>query len=123
MQDLLREVQLLTISSFEPQVRLRLAGVVSAQSVKYLGKLHAKISDRETRDAWWAELRDEIRSHARVLKCWFIIGYQETCTIMDDVCILTATGTAAVIRRAKRRKFKRGHNVGLADMLDIHQCQ
>ena len=32
--------------------------------------------------------------------------------IMDDVCILTATGTAAVIRRAKRRKFKRGHNMG-----------
>ena len=39
---------------FEPQVRLRLAGIVSTQSVKPLGKLHAKISDRETRDAWWA---------------------------------------------------------------------
>ena len=109
MQDLSREVQLLTISNFKAKVRLRLAGVVSAQSVKYLGKLHAKISDRETRDAWWAELRDEIRSHARVLKCWFIVGYRETCTIMDDVCVLTATGTAAVVRREKRRKFKRNN--------------
>ena len=104
VRELSREVQLLTLNNFGSSVRLRLAGVVSAQSVKYLGKLHAKISDRETRDAWWAELRDEIRSHARVLKCWFIVGYSETCTIMDDVCILSATGTAAVVRRSKRRK-------------------
>jgi hypothetical protein len=50
-------VQLLTVSEFPANVRVRFAGTVASFSVKYLGKLHAKISDRETRDAWWDDLR------------------------------------------------------------------
>jgi hypothetical protein len=64
------EVQLLTMNEFGPRVRVRIGGLVTARSVKYLGKLASKLSDQETRDGWWSELRDEIRSHARTLCCW-----------------------------------------------------
>ena len=37
--------------------------------------------DPETRDAWWTELRTEIRSHARALGCHAVIGYCELTSI------------------------------------------
>lgn len=55
------EVQLLTIRYFEPNVRVRIGGLVTARSVKYLGNLASSLLDQETRDSWWNELRDEIR--------------------------------------------------------------
>lgn len=92
------EVQLLTIKDFGRRVRVRIGGLVTARSVKYLGKLASKLSDQETRDKWWQELRDEIRSHAKTLCCSHVIGYAEASTIHDDVIILSITGTAATVR-------------------------
>ena len=92
------EVQLLTIKEFGKRVRVRIGGLVTARSVKYLGKLASKLSDQETRDGWWQELRDEIRSHAKTLCCSHVIGYSEGSTIHDDVIILSLTGTAATVR-------------------------
>ncbi|GKY92086.1 hypothetical protein MPSEU_000180000 [Mayamaea pseudoterrestris] len=92
------EVQLLTLSDFDPSVRVRYGGLVTARSVKYLGNLASKLSDQETRDSWWSELRDEIRSHAKVLCCSHVIAYQEASTIHDDVAVLSITGTAATVR-------------------------
>lgn len=92
------EVQLLTMKDFGPRVRVRIGGLVTARSVKFLGKLASKLSDQETRDGWWSELRDEIRSHARSLCCTQVIGYTESSTIHDDVCVLSITGTAATVR-------------------------
>ena len=69
-----------------------------ARSVKFLGKLEATLSDQETREGWWEELRDEIKNHARTVCCTHIIGYTETCTIFGDVCVLSAFGTAAVVK-------------------------
>jgi hypothetical protein len=92
------EVQLLTVQSFDPSVRVRLGGLVTVRSVKYLGNLASKLSDQETRDSWWTELRDEIRSHAKILCCSHVIGYLEASTIHDDVAILSITGTAATVR-------------------------
>ena len=40
----------------------------------------------------------QVRSHAKSLTCTHIIGYSETCTIHDDVCILSCVGTAATLR-------------------------
>jgi hypothetical protein len=71
---------------------------VTARSVKYLGNLASKLSDQETRDSWWSELRDEICSHAKILCCSHVVGYLEASTIHDDVCILSITGTAATVR-------------------------
>ncbi len=92
------EVQLLTIKDFGRRVRVRIGGLVTARSVKYLGKLASKLSDQETRDGWWQELRDEIKSHAKTLCCSHVIGYSEGSTIHDDVIILSITGTAATVR-------------------------
>jgi len=92
------EIQLLTLKEFGPRVRVRIGGLVTARSVKFLGNLASKLSDQETRDGWWSELRDEIRSHARTLCCWHVIGYSEASTIHDDVCVLSITGTAATVR-------------------------
>ncbi|KAL4129215.1 hypothetical protein PRIC2_005225 [Phytophthora ramorum] len=92
------EVQLITLKVFNPATRIRLAGIVSARSVKYLGKLATKLADQETRDSWWLELREEIRAHAQLLQCPFVIGYTESCTIHDDVCVISASGTAAVMK-------------------------
>lgn len=92
------EVQLITLKVFNPATRIRLAGIVSARSVKYLGKLATKLADQETRDSWWLELREEIRAHAQSLQCPFVIGYTESCTIHNDVCVISASGTAAVMK-------------------------
>lgn len=46
----------------------------------------------ETRDAWWTELRTEIRSHARAMGCHAVIGYEEQTTICDEVIVLSASG-------------------------------
>ncbi|KAJ8561984.1 hypothetical protein ON010_g7695 [Phytophthora cinnamomi] len=40
----------------------------------------------------------QIRAHAQSLQCPFVIGYTESCTIHDDVCVISASGTAAVMK-------------------------
>jgi C2 domain len=92
------DVKLLTLRDFDDNVRVRFGGLVTARSVKYLGNLASKLSDQETRDSWWTELRDEIRTHAKILCCTHIIGYLEASTIHDDVAVLSITGTAATVR-------------------------
>lgn len=101
------EVQLITLKVFSPATRIRLGGIVSARSVKYLGKMATKLADQETRDSWWLELREEIRAHAQSLQCPFVIGYTELCTIHDDVCVISATGTAAVLKNWTRERTRR----------------
>ena len=92
------EVELLPMKSFPRHVRVRLGGLVMARSVKFLGKLEATLSDQETREGWWDELRHEIKNNARTMFCTHIIAYSETCSIYGDVCVLSAVGTAAVVK-------------------------
>ena len=35
----------------------------------------------ETREAWWNEIRVEMRSHAKALGCHAVLGYSESTTI------------------------------------------
>ncbi len=91
-------VTLLTMTKFLPSAKLRLGGLVMARSVKYLGKLATSLGDQDTRDHWWSELRNEVRSHAQTLACTHVVGYSESATIHDDVCIMSATGTAVTLR-------------------------
>ena len=92
------DVSLLSLRNFDEHVRIRLGGLVMSRSVKFLGKLEATLSDQETREGWWEELRDEIKNHARTVCCTHVVGYTETCTIFGDVCVLSAVGTAAVVK-------------------------
>ena len=38
-----------------------------------------------------------MRPHAQALGCNVVLGYSENTSICDDVCVLSASGTAAVI--------------------------
>ncbi|XP_049826381.1 C2 domain-containing protein 5 isoform X2 [Aethina tumida] len=90
------EYPFLTMSKFPPGFIVHIGGAVSARSVKLLERI-TNVEEPESRDTWWSELRMEIRSHARSLNCNAVLGYSETTSICDDVCVLSATGTAAII--------------------------
>ncbi|CAI5746879.1 unnamed protein product [Peronospora destructor] len=102
----LYKVQLITLKVCHPAMRIRLAGIVSARSVKYLGKLQTKLADQETRDSWWLELREEIRAHAQSLQCPFVIGYTE------------GSGTAAVLKNPLEERPTRQDMVTSNDVDD-----
>ncbi|XP_055029849.2 C2 domain-containing protein 5 isoform X4 [Misgurnus anguillicaudatus] len=91
-----REYPFFTLTSFPPGFLLHVGGVVSARSVKLLDRIHNP-DEPETRDAWWEEIRQEIKSHAKALGCHAVVGYSESTSICEEVCILSASGTAAII--------------------------
>lgn len=90
------EYPFLTMQQYPPGFILHIGGLVSARSVKLLERI-SNLEEPESRDAWWTEIRMEVRSHARALACNVVIGYREETSISDDVCVLNASGTAAVI--------------------------
>ncbi|XP_065055767.1 C2 domain-containing protein 5-like isoform X2 [Rhopilema esculentum] len=91
------EFPFFTITKLPTGFVLHVGGVVSSKSVKLLDKINNP-DDPETREAWWNEIRTEIRSHAKALACHAVIGYTEYTTICDDLVILSAYGTAAIVR-------------------------
>ncbi|XP_067915006.1 C2 domain-containing protein 5 isoform X7 [Heterodontus francisci] len=91
-----REFPFFTLTTFPPGFLVHVGGVVSARSVKLLDRIHNP-DEPETRDAWWAEIRQEIKSHGKALGCHAVIGYSESTSICEEVCILSASGTAAVL--------------------------
>ncbi|XP_065349895.1 C2 domain-containing protein 5 isoform X1 [Cloeon dipterum] len=106
----LLEYPFLTLNKYPCGFIARFGGMVCARSVKLLER---NTEEPESRDLWWHELRMEVRSHARALACNVVLGYREESTINDDVCILSASGTAAVVNMQHRdghriscRKFK-----------------
>ena len=100
------DVTLMSLTTLPGFMSAKLGGLVSVRSVKYMGKGKLEATQapptqeeqQQTRAGWWTELREEIKSHARTMCCTHIIGYQETCSIIADVCVLSAQGTAAVIK-------------------------
>lgn len=90
------EYPFLTLIKYPAGFIVHLGATVSARSVKLLEKATEK-DDMETRDSWFNELRMEIRSHAKSVGCNVILGYSEAASVTDDVTVLSATGTAAVI--------------------------
>ncbi|XP_069567306.1 C2 domain-containing protein 5 isoform X7 [Brachyistius frenatus] len=109
-----REFPFFTLTSFPPGFLVHVGGVVSARSVKLLDRIHnpalgntrsyklldwnnVTADEPETRDAWWEEIRQEIKSHAKALGCHAVVGYSERTSICEEVCILSASGTAAIL--------------------------
>nr|CAD7588857.1 unnamed protein product [Timema genevievae] len=90
------EYPFLTFIKFPASFIQHLGGTVSSRSVKLLERI-TNLEEPETRDAWWTEIRMEVRSHARALGCNVVLGYSEHTSICDDVCVLSASGTAAII--------------------------
>ncbi|XP_030223200.1 C2 domain-containing protein 5 isoform X4 [Gadus morhua] len=91
-----REFPFFTLTCFPPGFLVHVGGVVSARSVKLLDRIHNP-DEPETRDAWWEEIRQEIKSHAKALGCHAVVGYSESTSICEEVCILSAAGTAAIL--------------------------
>ncbi|XP_075066884.1 C2 domain-containing protein 5 isoform X10 [Mixophyes fleayi] len=91
-----REFPFFTLTAFPVGFLVHVGGVVSARSVKLLDRIHNP-DEPETRDAWWAEIRQEIKSHAKALGCHAVVGYSESTSICEEVCILSASGTASVL--------------------------
>ncbi|CAG5958083.1 unnamed protein product [Menidia menidia] len=109
-----QEFPFFTLKSFPPSFLVHVGGVVSARSVKLLDRIHnpalgntrsyklldwnsVTADEPETRDAWWEEIRQEIKSHAKALGCHAVVGYSESTSICEEVCILSASGTAAIL--------------------------
>ncbi|XP_029008776.1 C2 domain-containing protein 5 isoform X3 [Betta splendens] len=109
-----REFPFFTLTSFPAGFLVHVGGVVSARSVKLLDRIHnpalgntrsyklldwnsVTADEPETRDAWWEEIRQEIKSHAKALGCHAVVGYSESTSICEEVCILSASGTAAIL--------------------------
>ncbi|XP_043670718.1 C2 domain-containing protein 5 isoform X1 [Vespula pensylvanica] len=90
------EYPFITMQQYPPGFVVHIGGLVSSRSVKLLERI-SNLEEPEGRDAWWTEIRMEVRSHARALACNVVIGYKEETSICDDVCVLNASGTAAVI--------------------------
>ncbi|XP_046438601.1 C2 domain-containing protein 5-like isoform X4 [Daphnia pulex] len=92
------EYPFLTMKTYPPGFIVHIGGTVSARSVKLLDRINNSEGEPETRDNWWTEIRMEVRSHARALGCSVILGYEEHTSISDEVCVLSASGTAAVVK-------------------------
>ncbi|KAJ8711594.1 hypothetical protein PYW08_008548 [Mythimna loreyi] len=86
------EYPFLTMTEYPHGFIVHIGGTVCARSVKL-----ADGGEGAARAAWWAELRTELRAHARALRCNAVIAYTENTAICEDVCVLSASGTAAVI--------------------------
>eukprot|EP00124_Ichthyophonus_hoferi_P005735 Ihof_evm1s927 gene=Ihof_evmTU1s927 len=82
------DVTLVTLIDFPPGMVVGIGGVVTARSIKLLDKIKEP-DEPETRDAWWLEIREEVQAHARTLGCDTVIGYRESTTICNELCVLS----------------------------------
>ncbi|CAH2095069.1 unnamed protein product [Euphydryas editha] len=87
------EYPFLTMTEYPPGFIVHIGGTVCARSVKLVDGG----GESAARAAWWAELRTELRAHARALRCTAVLAYAERAAVREDVCVLSASGTAAVI--------------------------
>ncbi|CAH0730763.1 unnamed protein product, partial [Brenthis ino] len=87
------EYPFLTMTEYPPGFIVHIGGTVCARSVKLVDGG----GEAAARAAWWAELRTELRAHARALRCSAVLAYAERASVREDVCVLSVSGTAAVI--------------------------
>jgi len=109
-----QDVQVVSMQEFPPGMVMCVGGMVAARSVKVVGQEGKQERAVEVHDSWWNELREEIKTHARSLSCCHVIGYTETASITEEgVCVLSATGTAAILDTTwTQRKGAVQFNVG-----------
>lgn len=62
---------------FSPLSPSATGGTVSARCVKLLERTSADLEEAEARNSWWAQLRGEVRMHAKALGCNAVLGYNE----------------------------------------------
>lgn len=75
---------------------LKRVEVFMCQWCVWLYYINMFVSDEpETRDAWWEEIRQEIKSHAKSLGCHAVVGYSESTSIwyLNTHTILNSWGS------------------------------
>ncbi|KAJ3271763.1 hypothetical protein HDV01_006371 [Terramyces sp. JEL0728] len=87
-----RDPVFLTVTQLLENVVIGTGGLVCAASIKILDN-----DERDIREAWWSELREEMKSHAKTLGCNHIAGYTEQTSIYDEIVLLFCSGTAVNI--------------------------
>eukprot|EP01094_Clydonella_sp_ATCC50884_P010663 TRINITY_DN2046_c0_g1_i2.p1 TRINITY_DN2046_c0_g1~~TRINITY_DN2046_c0_g1_i2.p1 ORF type:complete len:964 (+),score=215.00 TRINITY_DN2046_c0_g1_i2:36-2927(+) len=106
------EIPLLTLRTLPPYVNYRIGGVVMSRSIKLVKSEHR----RKNHDKWWSALRSEIFAHTKKLHCNIVLGYSENSVVIEDICVLTASGTACFViqetndkelRKSKKKKKKK----------------
>ncbi|KOC62182.1 Uncharacterized protein KIAA0528 [Habropoda laboriosa] len=126
------EYPFITMQQYPPGFILHIGGLVSSRSVKLLERI-SNLEEPESRDAWWKEVRMEVRSHARALACNVVIGYREETSICDDVCVLnayvpikmeksdtdTSVPTLAQSGKVRHTSESRDHEVSVGERLII----
>ncbi|XP_071837448.1 C2 domain-containing protein 5-like isoform X2 [Apostichopus japonicus] len=116
------EYPFFTITTFPPNFLEKLGGAVTARSVKLLDRIHNP-DESETRDVWWTEIRTEIRAHASAMGCNAVVGYKETTSIFDEICLLSATGTAAIVSVTGVKETAQTQQIVLTKSLDRMEFQ
>ena len=92
------EYPFLTLQQYPIGFIKTVCGVVCARSVKlHTSAIISSSNEIDLRDKWWIELRNEIRSQMKTFNCHIVLGYTETKAICDDLVVLSAMGTAALI--------------------------
>jgi hypothetical protein len=93
------EYPFLTLQQYPIGFIKTICGVVCARSVKVHSTTATSSTTNEIdfRDKWWIELRNEIRLQMKSFNCHIVLGYTETKAICDDLVVLSAMGTAALV--------------------------
>jgi hypothetical protein len=86
---------LVTSTTFPHGSIATIGGYVCATSVKVFEN-----DEKDTRETWWTELRDEIKSHAQRLQCTHVIGYTEQMSYFEGTSLLLCSGTAVELNLA-----------------------
>ena len=97
-------IELLTINEMPGNNAISaIGGVVAARSVKLFSETgkYTATSTIEDLDHWLNDVREEVKSHAKLLNCSMVLGYSEQVTIWNELYIVTAIGTA--VRVARKR--------------------
>ncbi|SCU66606.1 putative C2 domain protein [Trypanosoma equiperdum] len=90
-------VLLLTVKDLPCGTVEHVGGHISAMSVKIVAKMKSRHLISQERDAWWMELREELRANARAFHCNVVIGYEEAVLYHEDVVVLSLFGTAVML--------------------------
>lgn len=111
-----------------------IGGYICARSVKIVSRVKSRQVMTQERDAWWVELREELRANARAFHCNTILGYEEEAVYHEDVALLSLYGTAVMLYaqvpamragpdylyRAARERVEGRHACALAHLYHPH---
>ncbi|CCW66816.1 unnamed protein product [Phytomonas sp. Hart1] len=90
-------ITIITVKDLPSGCILRIGGHICSRSVKIVSRGKSKQAISQERDAWWMELREELRTNSRAFHCNAILGYEEETQCYEDVIMLSLFGTAVVL--------------------------